>query len=171
MPRPSPATPSKRSSAASSPFQKLAENTAAQASSTPPKPPGTSPAQRIARSSPKPEPRDPHDAFLTPRALEGTQHRRLRTILQEFIKEATAWEEEHTFDGIRWATEAAQAWDDIYAALAPTDPHGQVQNDDEQRRARVIPLLVQLEQASIHLNKMQNRLVRMTTHEPMTHTS
>lgn len=78
--------------------------------------------------------------------------------MQEFIKEATAWEEEHTFDGIRWATEAAQAWDDIYAALAPTDPHGQVQNDDEQRRARVIPLLVQLEQASVHLNKMQNRL-------------
>lgn len=132
-----PATPAKRGgSAASSPFSKLAQNVSA------------------SPKSPRSEPRDPLDAFLVPRALEGTHHRKLRTILQDFLKEATAWEEEHTIDGIRWATQASQAWDDIRAA------QGRAEDTDLDRSERIIPLLLQLEEARAFLIKTLSRLER-----------
>ena len=132
-----PATPAKRGgSAASSPFSKLAQNVSA------------------SPKSPRSEPRDPFDAFLVPRALEGTHHRKLRAILQDFLKEATAWEEEHTIDGIRWATQASQAWDDIHAAL------GTAEDTHLDRSERIIPLLLQLEEARASLGKTLSRLER-----------
>lgn len=153
MPRPTPATPAKRGGGggAANPFQKLAENHASRAGSV-------SPSQRTPKSSPRPEPRDPHDAFLLPRTLEGTHHRKLRVLLQEFLKEATAWEEEHTLDGIRWASEMAQAWDDV--ATATLAIPGTDALAGEQRRARLVPVLMQLEEASAQLAKMCTRLVR-----------
>ena len=132
-----PATPAKRGgSAASSPFSKLAQNVSA------------------SPKSPRSEPRDPFDAFLVPRALEGTHHRKLRAILQDFLKEATAWEEEHTIDGIRWATQASQAWDEIHAAL------GTAEDTHLDRSERIIPLLLQLEDARASLGKTLSRLER-----------
>lgn len=132
-----PATPVKRGGrAASSPFSKLAQNVSA------------------SPKSPRSESCDPLDAFLVPRALEGTHHRKLRTILQDFLKEATAWEEEHTMDGIRWATQASQAWDDIYAA------RGTAEDTDLERSERIIPLLLQLEEARSFLTKNISRLER-----------
>ena len=54
-----------------------------------------------------------HDAFLKARALEGTHHRRLRALLQDFLRECLAWEETHTLEGVALATEIRQAWDDV----------------------------------------------------------
>jgi len=149
MARGSPAA-QRRGGGAASPFAKLAENTAAGRRG--------SPHSRAGPGSPRavPEARDPHDAFLLPRTLEDTHHRRLRTLLHEFAAEATAWEEEHTLDGIRWASEMAQVWDDLHAAAAADDTRA----SDEQRRARTVPLLVQWEDAHAHLTRMLARLVR-----------
>lgn len=149
MARGSPAA-QRRGAGAASPFAKLAENTAAGRRG--------SPHGRAVPGSPRavPEARDPHDAFLLPRTLEDTHHRRLRTLLHEFVAEATAWEEAHTLDGIRWASEMAQVWDDLHAAAASDDTRA----SDEQRRARTVPLLVQWEDAHAHLTRMLARLVR-----------
>ncbi|KAI3627743.1 hypothetical protein CBS14141_001744 [Malassezia furfur] len=130
MPKRPPATPSRR--AANSPFAKLAENTASP-SSTPPH----GGAGKVGSPRTAPEPRDPHDAFLIPRTAEQTYHRRLRALLQDFLKEATAWEEEHTLEGIKWASDAKQTWEEI---------------------SNVVPLLQNLEQASAQLAKMLDRL-------------
>lgn len=171
MARGTPSTPGKKGGA-SNPFQKLADNTAARAGNA-------SPTGRGARASPRASPaaggaggsagasagasapappRDPHDAFLLPRVYEQTYHRRLRGLLQDFMREATGWEEEHTLDGLRWATEAAQAWDDILAAC-----HGSAAATasmaDEQRRAQLVPLLLQVEAARTALMHMLTRLV------------
>lgn len=141
MARGSPAA-QRRSGGAASPFAKLAENTAA--------------GRRTPVGSPRavPEARDPHDAFLLPRTLEDTHHRQLRQLLHDFVAEATAWEEAHTLDGIRWASQMAQVWDDLYASDT-------TQGSDEQRRARTVPLLLQWEEAHAHLLRMLARLVRI----------
>ncbi|WFD19918.1 hypothetical protein MCAP1_002160 [Malassezia caprae] len=138
-------SPAARRGGAASPFAKLAENTAGRRGST-----GTAPGSPRAA----PEARDPHDAFLLPRTLEETHHRRLRTLLHEFVAEATAWEEAHTLDGIRWASEMAQVWDDLHAVSASDDARA----SDEQRRARTVPLLLQWEDAHAHLTRMLARL-------------
>lgn len=106
MPKKGPATPNRR--AANSPFAKLAENTALPSSTPPP----TRPKHATSPRTPS-APRDPHDAFLLPRAAEQTHHRRLRALLQDFLKEAIEWEEAHTLDGIKWASEAKQIWEEI----------------------------------------------------------
>lgn len=148
MARGSPAA--RRGGGAASPFAKLAENTAVGRRGTA--------SGRAAPGSPRavPEARDPHDAFLLPRTLEETHHRRLRILLHEFVAEATAWEEAHTLDGIRWASEMAQVWDDLHAVSASDDARA----SDEQRRARTVPLLLQWEDAHAHLTRMLARLVR-----------
>ncbi|WFD45949.1 hypothetical protein GLX27_000576 [Malassezia furfur] len=151
MPKRPPATPSRR--AANSPFAKLAENTASP-SSTPPH----GGAGKVGSPRTAPEPRDPHDAFLIPRTAEQTYHRRLRALLQDFLKEATAWEEEHTLEGIKWASDAKQTWEEISNLLRPTNADTQTARDDEQIRSSVVPLLQNLEQASAQLAKMLDRL-------------
>lgn len=115
MPKRPPATPSRR--AANSPFAKLAENTASP-SSTPPH----GGAGKVGSPRTAPEPRDPHDAFLIPRTAEQTYHRRLRALLQDFLKEATAWEEEHTLEGIKWASDAKQTWEEISKYVSLLNP-------------------------------------------------
>lgn len=128
MARHSPATPARRGGGAS-PFSKLAQNTASPASA------------RL--SSPRSEPRDPSDAFLGARTQEGTHHRKLRALLQEFVREATKWEEEH-LDMVRWASQASQAWDDVHEMHAHAE--------------RLVTPLMHLEEARTHLVKMHARL-------------
>lgn len=141
------AAASRQGGGAASPFAKLAENAAGRANSRP----TGSPRQA-------PEARDPHHAFLLPRHLEETHHRRLRTLLHDFVGEATAWEEAHTLDGIRWASEMAQLWDDLHAVSTPDEILS-----EEQRRARTVPLLLQWEEVHAHLLRVLTRLVRAIT--------
>ena len=141
-----------------SPFSKLAENAGTGS-------PGRSPGRGSpARSSRAGSPAAPpgvvaHDAFLAPRTHEGTQHRRLRTLLQEFLREATLWEETHTLEGIQLATSVKQAWEDVARCLA-TDESAAEARSAEVRRAQVVPLLQQLEECTEQLYKLLPRLVR-----------
>lgn len=115
MPKRTPGTPSKK--AANAPFAKFAENTASPvaSSSSSPKPwAGRTSSPRVSRE----EPRDPHDAFLLPRTSEQTHHRRLRTLLADFVRETTEWEEVHTLDGIKWASDAKQTWEEMARYVA-----------------------------------------------------
>ncbi|WFC98310.1 hypothetical protein MYAM1_001036 [Malassezia yamatoensis] len=150
MPKRAPSTPSKK--AANSPFVKLAENTAL--------PERTPPRQGSSNAnSPRatPSPRDSHDAFLLPRSGEQTYHRRLRSLLQEFLKEAVAWEETHTLDGIRWASEAKQIWEEV-DGLRRSEHLTSHARDDECTRGSLIPLLQNLEQATSQLYQVLERL-------------
>lgn len=59
----------------------------------------------------------PADSFQLARALETPAHRRLRELLADAVREATAWEEAHTLDGLEYATEAKSAWEQVGAAV------------------------------------------------------
>lgn len=137
-----------------SPFAKLAENTAARAETPPSSPAGSRPRARAAGGSQSPVPAGTvsHDHFQLPRALESTTHRRLRAVLQEVLRAATAWEEEHTLEGIRWATEAKGAWEQVSAAALAGDG----------RRAELISALQTIDTASEQLHGMLARIARHT---------
>jgi hypothetical protein len=51
------------------------------------------------------------------RDFETTYHRQCRTLLVAFVAAAKAWEEIATFDGLRWAKEAVEGWEDVAAAI------------------------------------------------------
>ena len=51
------------------------------------------------------------------RDFETTYHRQCRTLLVAFVAAAKAWEEVATFDGLRWAKEAVEGWEDVAAAM------------------------------------------------------
>lgn len=100
-----------------SPFAKLAENRAGTPS------PGRGKARSGASASPSAsparasaEPLSAADSFQLARALETPAHRRLRELLADAVREATAWEEAHTLDGLEYATEAKSAWEQVAAA-------------------------------------------------------
>ncbi|WFD37555.1 uncharacterized protein MJAP1_000500 [Malassezia japonica] len=166
MPKRTPGTPSKK--AANAPFAKFAENTTSPvaSSSSSPKPwAGRTSSPRVSRE----EPRDPHDAFLLPRTSEQTQHRRLRTLLADFVRETTEWEEVHTLDGIKWASDAKQTWEEMASLLRRPESASSdappADMDDEKLRASLIPLLQNLEQSTVQLHKMVERLVRLRSHQ------
>ncbi|WFD36179.1 protein farnesyltransferase [Malassezia cuniculi] len=138
-----------------SPFAKLAENNAARAAA-PPSPAGSSgsrasKARPSAPSSPAPPATGAvaHDAFQLPRALESTTHRRLRGLLQDVLREATLWEEEHTLEGIKWASEAKSAWDQVATAALAGDA----------RRAELVSALQTIDEASEQLHSSLARIV------------
>lgn len=45
-----------------------------------------------------------------------TYHRQCRTLLLAFVTAARTWEEIATFDGLKWAKEAVEGWEDVQAA-------------------------------------------------------
>ncbi|KAJ9479372.1 hypothetical protein PHBOTO_002838 [Pseudozyma hubeiensis] len=53
---------------------------------------------------------------LLSRDFETTYHRQCRTLLVAFVAAARMWEEIATFDGLKWAKEAVDGWEDVYAA-------------------------------------------------------
>ncbi|WFD31500.1 hypothetical protein MSPP1_002537 [Malassezia sp. CBS 17886] len=155
MPKKAPGT---QRPSAGAPFLKLAENAASVRGGSP----GGAGSPRGARAArgPSPPP-SPHDAFLTPRTLESTFHRRLRTLLQDFVREATEWEEAHTLDGIRWATDAKTAWEQAAACLQAERAVGGAPWDGaEMRRAALVPVLQQLEIVREELDAMVTLLRR-----------
>lgn len=53
---------------------------------------------------------------LLSRDFETTYHRQCRTLLTAFAAAARMWEEIATFDGLKWAKEAVEGWEDVHAA-------------------------------------------------------
>ncbi|EPQ30519.1 uncharacterized protein PFL1_02045 [Pseudozyma flocculosa PF-1] len=53
---------------------------------------------------------------LLPREQETTYHRKLRTLLQQYAAQAEAWEEVVTYDGLKHAKQALDAWEDLESA-------------------------------------------------------
>uniref|UniRef100_V5EQH1 Uncharacterized protein n=2 Tax=Kalmanozyma brasiliensis (strain GHG001) TaxID=1365824 RepID=V5EQH1_KALBG len=53
---------------------------------------------------------------LLSRDFETTYHRQCRTLLLAFVAAARMWEEMATFDGLKWAKEAVDGWEDVHAA-------------------------------------------------------
>lgn len=53
---------------------------------------------------------------LLSRDFETTYHRQCRTLLLAFVSAARMWEEIATFDGLKWAKEAVEGWEDVHAA-------------------------------------------------------
>ncbi|SJX63114.1 uncharacterized protein SRS1_13940 [Sporisorium reilianum f. sp. reilianum] len=53
---------------------------------------------------------------LLSRDFETTYHRQCRTLLMAFAAAARMWEEIATFDGLKWAKEAVEGWEDVGAA-------------------------------------------------------
>ncbi|SPO24404.1 uncharacterized protein UTRI_03672 [Ustilago trichophora] len=53
---------------------------------------------------------------LLSRDFETTYHRQCRTLLLAFVAAARMWEEIATFDGLKWAKEAVEGWEDVQAA-------------------------------------------------------
>ncbi|SPO23799.1 uncharacterized protein UTRI_03672_B [Ustilago trichophora] len=50
------------------------------------------------------------------RDFETTYHRQCRTLLLAFVAASRMWEEIATFDGLKWAKEAVEGWEDVQAA-------------------------------------------------------
>ncbi|KAN0064885.1 hypothetical protein ACQY0O_001942 [Thecaphora frezii] len=53
---------------------------------------------------------------LLPREQETTYHRKLRILLQQYTAQAEAWEEVVTYDALKWAKQALDAWEDLESA-------------------------------------------------------
>ncbi|SAM82433.1 uncharacterized protein UBRO_04551 [Ustilago bromivora] len=53
---------------------------------------------------------------LLSRDFETTYHRQCRTLLLAFAAAARMWEEIAIFDGLKWAKEAVEGWEDVQAA-------------------------------------------------------
>lgn len=53
---------------------------------------------------------------LLSRDFETTYHRQCRTLLTAFVAAARMWEEIATFDGLKWAKEAVDGWEEFHAA-------------------------------------------------------
>ncbi|SNX83816.1 uncharacterized protein MEPE_02524 [Melanopsichium pennsylvanicum] len=89
---------------------------------SPPTPGGSGASHSLAGASPS-----MYDSTgLLSRDYETTYHRQCRTLLMAFVAAARMWEEVATFDGLKWAKEAAEGWEDVNAAnkLGKSDtPH------------------------------------------------
>lgn len=59
---------------------------------------------------------------LLSRDFETTYHRQCRTLLVTFVAAARMWEEIATFDGLKWAKEAVDGWEEVYAANRIGEP-------------------------------------------------
>ncbi|PWY99410.1 hypothetical protein BCV70DRAFT_200980 [Testicularia cyperi] len=99
------------------------------------------PSSRAGSGNPMPGPStsmfDP--TGLLSRDQETTYHRQFRTALQTFMAAARTWEEVATFDGLKWAKEALDSWNDIYAAQElgkASKPGSKSRSALERRRAQ-----------------------------------